>query len=103
MEAVQCCASMQWAERSICVARNNSGSNAMKFGLIKNVGLGVALVSAAAVAQGQDVVFPGFGAAQVRELNSVASIAPFGGTYLGVSLAEIDDNRAKELKLKEDY
>ncbi len=29
---------------------------------------------------------------------------PFpGGTYLGVSLAEIDANRAKELKLKEDY
>ena len=35
---------------------------------------------------------------QVRELN------PFGGgTYLGVNLAEIDANRAKELKLKEDY
>ena len=26
-----------------------------------------------------------------------------GGTYLGVNLAEIDPNRAKELKLKEDY
>jgi serine protease Do len=73
----------------------------MKSVLIKNIGWGIALVSAAAVAQGQDVVFPGFGAAQVRELNSVA---PFGGgTYLGVSLAEIDENRAKELKLKEDY
>jgi serine protease Do len=76
----------------------------MKSALMKNIGWGVALVSAAAVAQGQDVIFPGFGAAQVRELNSVASVAPFGGgTYLGVSLAEIDDNRAKELKLKEDY
>ena len=75
----------------------------MKFDLIKNVGLGVALAGAAVVAQGQDLVFPGFGAAQVREFNSVASIAPFGGTYLGVSLAEIDDNHAKELKLKEDY
>jgi serine protease Do len=40
-------------------------------------------------------------AAQVRELNTVM---PFpGGTYLGVNLAEIDANRAKELKLKEDY
>jgi serine protease Do len=39
-------------------------------------------------------------AAQVREFNN----APFvGGTYLGVNLAEIDENRAKELKLKEDY
>jgi serine protease Do len=37
---------------------------------------------------------------QVRELN----VNPFGGgTYLGVNLAEIDANRAKELKLKEDY
>ena len=37
----------------------------------------------------------------MRELNTVAPFA--GGTYLGVSLAEIDANRAKELKLKEDY
>jgi serine protease Do len=38
--------------------------------------------------------------AQVRELSG----NPFGGgTYLGVNLAEIDANRAKELKLKEDY
>ncbi len=38
-------------------------------------------------------------APQVREFS-----VPFaGGTYLGVSLAEIDANRAKELKLKEDY
>ncbi len=37
---------------------------------------------------------------QAREFNA----APFvGGTYLGVNLAEIDANRAKELKLKEDY
>jgi serine protease Do len=37
---------------------------------------------------------------QVRELSNL----PFlGGTYLGVNLAEIDPNRAKELKLKEDY
>ncbi len=53
----------------------------------------------AAVVQAQDV-FP-FGAAQVRELSSMAPLA--GGTYLGVSLAEVDANRAKELKLKEDY
>lgn len=40
------------------------------------------------------------GLAPVREFNS----GPFvGGTYLGVNLAEIDANRAKELKLKEDY
>ena len=36
-----------------------------------------------------------------RELNTVVPFA--GGTYLGVSLAEVDANRAKELKLKEDY
>jgi serine protease Do len=37
---------------------------------------------------------------QAREINA----NPFvGGTYLGVNLAEIDANRAKELKLKEDY
>lgn len=54
--------------------------------------------SAAAVAQGPDF-FQAPGAVQVRELNR-----PFvGGTYLGVNLAEIDANRAKELKLKEDY
>ncbi len=82
----------------------------MKAYLICNVGLGLALFGAGAVAQGQDV-FPGLeaqlreqlngAAAQVRELNTVM---PFpGSTYLGVSLAEIDANRAKELKLKEDY
>jgi serine protease Do len=32
------------------------------------------------------------------------SVNPFGGgTYLGVNLAEIDANRARELKLREDY
>ena len=37
-----------------------------------------------------------------RRGNSI--VGPFvGGTYLGVNLAEIDANRAKELKLKEDY
>ena len=57
--------------------------------------------SAAAVAQGPDF-FQAPGAAQVRELNRPP--LPFvGGTYLGVNLAEIDANRAKELKLKEDY
>lgn len=66
---------------------------------INKIGFGIALFAAAAVAQGQDV-FP-FGAAQVRELNGVATIS--GGTYLGVSLAEVDANRAKELKLREDY
>jgi len=39
-------------------------------------------------------------ATQVREFNN----PPFtGGTYLGVNLAEIDLNRARELKLKEAY
>ncbi len=98
----------------------------MKASLIGNVALGMALFAAAAAAQGQDFFqappppappappareFDSLEAqlrqqlngvaAQVRELNTVA---PFtGGTYLGVSLAEIDANRAKELKLKEDY
>src|ERR1700722_1879324 len=54
--------------------------------------------SAAAVAQGPDF-FQAPGAVQVHELNR-----PFvGGTYLGVNLAEIDTNSAKEFKLKEDY
>ena len=63
--------------------------------------------SAAALAQGPDFVarraIGGAGSricVQAREFNS----CPFvGGTYLGVNLAEIDANRAKELKLKEDY
>jgi len=62
-----------------------------------------AALAQSAFAQGPDFFqAPGVGqsAAQVRELNST----PYaGGTYLGVNLAEIDDNRAKELKLKEDY
>jgi serine protease Do len=71
----------------------------MNVDVIRNIGVGVAMFAAGAVAQGQDF-FPF--AAQVREqLNTV--VVPFGGTYLGVSLAEIDENRAKELKLKEDY
>jgi serine protease Do len=72
----------------------------MNSDLMKKAAMGMALFTVAAVAQAQDV-FPGLGAAQVRELNTVV---PFtGGTYLGVSLAEVDANRAKELKLKEDY
>jgi serine protease Do len=57
------------------------------------------VVSAAAWAQAPDF-FQALGAAQTREVN----VSPFvGGTYLGVNLAELDTNRAKELKLKEDY
>ncbi len=79
--------------------------------VIKNALLGMALFAATAamaVAQDQDSLQPPAAplaplapvAPQVREL----SVAPFiGGTYLGVSLAEIDANRAKELKLKEAY
>lgn len=54
--------------------------------------------SAVALVQAQDFFqAPG---PQAREVN----VNPFpGGTYLGVNLAEIDSNRAKELKLKEDY
>lgn len=61
---------------------------------------GILLVcSSAALAQGPDF-FQAPGSVQVREFNG----GPFlGGTYLGVNLAEIDSNRAKELKLKEDY
>jgi len=56
---------------------------------------------AAAGLQGQDFFqAPPAPPVQVREFNSVPFV---GGTYLGVNLAEIDDNRAKELKLKEDY
>jgi serine protease Do len=77
----------------------------MQANLIGNVALGMALFAAAAAAQGQDFfqappAAPAPPAPLAREFN----IAPFaGGTYLGVSLAEIDANRAKELKLKEDY
>jgi serine protease Do len=59
----------------------------------------VAVFAAAAGAQGPDF-FQAPGSVQVREFNN----APFvGGTYLGVNLAEVDSNRAKELKLREDY
>jgi len=77
----------------------------------KLIGLMVVLVGAAA-AQDQDFA-PGLGmamqgvAAQLQELSQLHelnNVVPFpGGTYLGVGLAEIDANRAKELKLKEDY
>jgi serine protease Do len=82
----------------------------MRANLFTNALLGLALFAATAAAQDQDT-FSGLGAqlreqlsgvaAQVRELNTVMPFA--AGTYLGVSLAEIDTNRAKELKLKEDY
>jgi serine protease Do len=65
----------------------------------------VVFLSAAALVEGQDFFqapappLPPL-PPQAREVNS----NPFsGGTYLGVNLAEIDPNRAKELKLKEDY
>src|SRR5271170_2481181 len=69
----------------------------------------MALFAAAAAAQDQNPV-PGR-APQARELDSLEAqlrdlntVVPFpGGTFLGVGLAEIDANRAKELKLKEDY
>jgi serine protease Do len=69
----------------------------MKANLIGNALLGIALFAATAAAQDQEPL-PGL-QAQLHEL-----VMPFsGGTYLGVSLAEIDASRAKELKLKEDY
>jgi len=59
----------------------------------------VSIFSAGAWAQDLDL-FQAPMPMQVRELSNL----PFlGGTYLGVNLAEIDPNRAKELKLKEDY
>jgi serine protease Do len=63
----------------------------------------VVVFSAGAWAQDLDflqVPGPGQASTQVRELNNLPFV---GGTYLGVNLAEIDANRAKELKLKEDY
>ncbi|HTW66143.1 MAG TPA: PDZ domain-containing protein [Bryobacteraceae bacterium] len=69
----------------------------MKSDLIRNVGLGIALIAAGAAAQGQ-----GFNGAPFN--GGTFNGGPLvGGSYLGVSLAEIDENRAKELKLKEDY
>jgi serine protease Do len=66
----------------------------------------VVVFSAVALAQGPDFfqapgdIKLGELNVQLRELNR----APFlGGTYLGVNLAEIDANRAKELRLNEDY
>jgi len=83
-------------------------ADVIKYALFGMV-LGLALSAATAAAQDQDFVQvlppppPSAPLAplapQVREYS-----APFaGGTYLGVSLAEIDANRAKELKLREDY
>jgi len=67
--------------------------------------LGVAIFAGTALAQNQDPLTRV--QAQLQELNQLHelnNVVPFtGGTYLGVSLAEIDANRAKELKLKEDY
>lgn len=55
------------------------------------------IFSATSFAQG-----PGFNTEQFN--GAPFNSGPFvGGTYLGVNLAEIDANRAKELKLKEDY
>src|SRR5690348_3938894 len=77
----------------------------------------MAVFSAAATLQAQDIFQipnaqdffqapappapPAAPAAQTREVN----VGPFGvgGTYLGVNLAELDANRARELKLKETY
>jgi serine protease Do len=67
------------------------------FGLM--IAFSAATAAQSAFAQGPDF-FQAPGTTQGREFNR----APFvGGTYLGVNLAEIDANRAKELKLKEDY
>jgi serine protease Do len=65
----------------------------------KLIGL-VIVLSAAALVDGQDF----FQAPAPQPLPREINIGPsMGGTYLGVNLAEIDSNRAKELKLKEDY
>jgi serine protease Do len=81
----------------------------MKAYVIKNALLGMTLFVATAAAQDQDI-FSGLQAQLREQLNGVAAqvrelnVAPFiGGTYLGVGLGEIDADRAKELKLKEDY
>jgi serine protease Do len=62
--------------------------------------------TAVAVAQGPDF-FQSPGGSKLGELSAqlpALNNLPFvGGTYLGVNLAEIDPNRAQELKLKEDY
>ncbi len=64
----------------------------------------IVMIFAGVLAQGQDFFQappqPPQPPAGVREFNG----SPLtGGTYLGVNLAEIDSNRAKELKLKDDY
>ena len=47
---------------------------------------------------------PGDGQGAASQLRAELNGLPFvGGSYLGVGVAEIDANRAKELKLKEDY
>src|ERR1700722_9045004 len=71
----------------------------MKAYVTKYVLLGVALFVATAAAQDQAGLLH-----LQAQLHELASVAPFpGATYLGVALAEIDANRAKELKLKETY
>ncbi len=65
----------------------------MNFNAIRNALFGLTLLGTPAAAQNQDPL--ALAQVQLRELT--------GGTYLGVSLAEIDANRAKELKLREDY
>jgi serine protease Do len=71
----------------------------MKAYVTKYVLLGLALFVVTAAAQDQD------GLLRLQaQLHELTSVAPFpGATYLGVALAEIDANRAKELKLREDY
>lgn len=65
---------------------------------MKNFLFAAVILSIAGGLRAQDF-FQGPEGNQVRDFNG-----PFvGGTYLGVNLAEIDANRAKELKLKEDY
>jgi serine protease Do len=60
----------------------------------------LALFAGAAGAQDFYQQSSGGGQTPVHEIN----VGPFvGSSYLGVNLAEIDPNRAKELKLKEDY
>jgi serine protease Do len=73
----------------------------------KLIGL-LVVFSASVLAQGPDFQAQAREmAAQAREMAMQArefNAAPFvGGTYLGVNIAEIEANRAKELKLKEDY
>jgi serine protease Do len=67
--------------------------------------LGMAIFAVTALAQDQNPLT--HIQAQLQELtqlHELNNVVPFsGGTYLGVSLAEIDGNRAKELKLREDY